>query len=185
MNIELLLKESEKKLFSRAVVLTRNKEDAYDLLQITMEKIFKFQSSLDNDSRFLPWAYTIMRNSFYDNIKSKKNLPDHVPYEEYEDYDDPKATKLHSDEMSSMVDKKPSPEDSYVIKEKHDFTINLINQMKPMHRDMLNMFKDGYKYEEISNELNIKVGSVMSSLSRLREKISIEWELHINKGFKS
>ena len=87
--------------------------------------------------------------------------------------------------MSSMVDKKPSPEDSYVIKEKHDFTINLINQMKPMHRDMLNMFKDGYKYEEISNELNIKVGSVMSSLSRLREKISIEWELHINKGFKS
>ena len=73
MNIELLLKESEKKLFSRAVVLTRNKEDAYDLLQITMEKIFKFQSSLDNDSRFLPWAYTIMRNSFYDNIKSKKN----------------------------------------------------------------------------------------------------------------
>ena len=51
-----------------------------------------------------------------------------------------------------------------------------------MHRDMLNMFKDGFKYDEIAKELNIKTGTVMSTLSRLREKIAIEWELHINKG---
>ena len=38
MNIELLLKDNERKLFARAVVLTRNQEDAYDLLQTTMEK---------------------------------------------------------------------------------------------------------------------------------------------------
>lgn len=181
MNIELILKNNERILYSRAVVLTKSYEDAHDLLQVTMEKIFKSQSSLDDERNFLKWAYTIMKNTFYDNIRAKKNLPDSVPYEDYQDYDDPKMTKLHPDELSSMVEK-TTPEVSYVINEKYNFTINIINKMKPMHRDMLNMFKDGFKYDEIAKELNIKTGTVMSTLSRLREKIAIEWELHINKG---
>ena len=53
--------------------------------------------------------------------------------------------------------------------------------MKPIHRDMLNMHINGSKYEEIAKALNIKVGSVMSTLSRLREKIALEWDHHIKK----
>lgn len=181
MNIELILKNNERILYSRAVVLTKSYEDAHDLLQVTMEKIFKAQSSLDDEDNFLKWAYTIMKNAFYDDIRSKKNLPESVPFEDFQDYKDSKTTKLHPDEMSSIVNK-TTPEDSYVINEKLNFTLNIINSMKPMHRDMINMFKDGYKYDEIAKELNIKIGTVMSTLSRLREKIAIEWELHINKG---
>ena len=53
--------------------------------------------------------------------------------------------------------------------------------MKPIHRDMLNMHMNGSKYEEIAEELDIKVGTVMSTLSRLREKIATEWDQHIKK----
>ena len=78
-----------------------------------------------------------------------------------------------------------TPEDSYVINENLSFMMNIINQMKPIHRDMINLFMQGSKYEEISKLLNLKIGTVMSTLSRLREKIAIEWELHVNKGSKS
>ena len=57
--------------------------------------------------------------------------------------------------------------------------------MKPVHRDIMNMHMNGSKYEEIADELGIKVGSVMSTLSRLREKIALEWELHIKKDLSS
>ena len=53
MNIELILKNNERILYSRAVVLTKSYEDAHDLLQVTMEKIFKAQSSLDDERNFL------------------------------------------------------------------------------------------------------------------------------------
>ena len=78
-----------------------------------------------------------------------------------------------------------TPEDSYVINEKFEFTMKIISQMKPIHRDMINLFMQGNKYEEISKLLNLKIGTVMSTLSRLREKIAIEWELHVNKGSKA
>tara|TARA_B100001057_G_C22531608_1_gene826007 strand:+ start:258 stop:818 length:561 start_codon:yes stop_codon:yes gene_type:complete len=186
MNTEQLLKDNERKLFARAVVLTRNQEDAYDLLQTTMEKIFKAQLSLDNENNFLPWAYTIMRNAFYDNMRSRQGIPDQVPFEDYTDPDDSTKVKVKitPEEQGSMANKY-TPEDSYVINEKFEFTMKIISQMKPIHRDMINLFMQGNKYEEISKLLNLKIGTVMSTLSRLREKIAIEWELHVNKGSKA
>ena len=41
------------------------------------------------------------------------------------------------------------------------------------------MKKNGSSYEEIANELNIKIGTVMSNLSRIKEFISSEWERHL------
>ena len=93
MNIEQLLKDNERKLFARAVVLTRNQEDAYDLLQTTMEKIFKAQSSLDNENNFLPWAYTIMRNAFYVNA-FKTGYTRSSTFENFSDADDPNIVKI-------------------------------------------------------------------------------------------
>ena len=90
------------------------------------------------------------------------------------------SDKYHTDEISSLKND-INPEVSYVIREKLQFTLNLISQMKPIHRDMLNMHMNGSKYEEIAKELDIKVGTVMSTLSRLREKIATEWDQHIKK----
>ena len=53
MNIEQLIKDNEKKLYARAFILMRkNKDDAYDLLQMSLEKVFKSSSSLEDPSKF-------------------------------------------------------------------------------------------------------------------------------------
>lgn len=183
MNIEQLIKDHEKKLFARAFILMRNTEDAYDLLQMTLEKIFKSYEGLDQSNSFLPWSYTIMRNTFIDHYRSQKNTPNHLSIHDFENHDE-EGDKFHSDEISGLVND-ANPEESYVIREKLQFTLNIISQMKPVHRDIMNMHMNGSKYEEIADELGIKVGSVMSTLSRLREKIALEWELHIKKDLSS
>jgi len=180
MNIEQLIKDNEKKLFARAFILMRkNKDDAYDLLQMSLEKIFKSSSSLEDPSKFLPWSYTIMRNTYIDYYRSQKNSPNQLSIDDIENFDED-SDKYHADEISSLKND-INPEVSYVIREKLQFTLNLISQMKPIHRDMLNMHMNGSKYEEIAEELDIKVGTVMSTLSRLREKIATEWDQHIKK----
>jgi RNA polymerase sigma-70 factor (ECF subfamily) len=180
MNIKQLIKNNEKKLYARAFILMRrNEDDAWDLFQMTLEKIFKSFSLLDDTTKFLPWSYTIMRNTYIDYYRSQKNTPLQLSIDDIENFDDD-GDRYHADEINSLKNDF-NPEVSYVIREKLDFTLNLVSQMKPIHRDILNMHMNGSKYDEIAEELNIKVGSVMSSLSRLREKIAVEWDQHIKK----
>ncbi len=180
MDFKQLVKENEKKLYARAFILMgRNEDDAWDLYQMSYEKIYKSLHSLEDQSKFLPWAYTIMRNTYIDYYRSQKNSPNQLSIDDIENFDED-SDKYHADEISSLKND-INPEVSYVIREKLQFTLNLISQMKPIHRDMLNMHMNGSKYEEIAKELDIKVGTVMSTLSRLREKIAIEWDQHIKK----
>jgi RNA polymerase sigma-70 factor (ECF subfamily) len=180
MDFKQLVKENEKKLYARAFILMgRNEDDAWDLYQMSYEKIYKSLHSLEDQSKFLPWAYTIMRNTYIDYYRSQKNSPNQLSIDNIENFDED-SDKYHADEISSLKND-INPEVSYVIREKLQFTLNLISQMKPIHRDMLNMHMNGSKYEEIAKELDIKVGTVMSTLSRLREKIAIEWDQHIKK----
>ena len=62
----------------------------------------------------------------------------------------------------------------------NSFSIKRIgNRRMFQQRDIINMKRNGSSYEEIANELNIKIGTVMSNLSRIKEFISIEWERHL------
>ena len=172
------LKGQRSKLLARAMTLTLNRSEAEDLVQITMEKIFKNISKLDEIQNFLPWSYTILRNSFIDIHRSKKNinLKSMSDLENYEENDE----KFSKDDIKSVTSHL-SQENDLIIREKVEFTMNLIANLKPHQRDIINMKRNGSSYEEIARTLNLKMGTVMSSLSRIREHISDEWEKHINK----
>tara|TARA_B110000261_G_C13061335_1_gene348305 strand:- start:713 stop:1258 length:546 start_codon:yes stop_codon:yes gene_type:complete len=175
-NIDQLLRENEKKLYARAFILTRNEADARDLLQITMEKCFKAIEQLDNYERFLPWAYTILRNSFIDLGRSKKgkefkSLSDLDNFEE-------NSKGFSKNELNELSDKS-TPYDNSVIQEKFRFTMQAILELKPIQRDILNLISTGASYDEIAKELDMKKGTVMSTLCRAREIISNMWEKHL------
>ena len=81
--------------------MRKNKDDAYDLLQMSLEKIFKSSSSLEDPSKFLPWSYTIMRNTYIDYYRSQKNSPNQLSIDDIENYDED-SDKYHADEISSL-----------------------------------------------------------------------------------
>ena len=177
-NIKKLYEKHKNRLMARAMTLTLNRSDAEDLVQITMEKIIKNIQKLDHEENFVPWAYTILRNSFIDTQRSKKNT-NFKSMSDLESFNE-SSEKFSKDDINSVTSRL-SQEDDYIIKEKVEFTLNLISKLKPQQRDIINMKMNGSSYEDISKNLNVKIGTVMSSLSRIREYISDEWEKHINK----
>lgn len=61
------------KLFGYLLRLTRDRERAEDLLQITFSKVHRARSSYLSGAPFTPWVFAIARRSFYDEQRSSKN----------------------------------------------------------------------------------------------------------------
>lgn len=84
-------------------------EDAEDVRQEVLLKIFKGASHLDDETRFGPWVYSVARNAVIDRLRSRK-LPlsslDDVP--EPPESDEPDARPLLTC-VAPFVARLPSP----------------------------------------------------------------------------
>ena len=70
-----LIKHISKKLMGYAMVLTTNNEDdAWDLIQITIEKLLKNEDKLIASDQPMAYAKRIMYNSFVDIYRKEKRL---------------------------------------------------------------------------------------------------------------
>ena len=67
---QLFSQDIKQKLWYRALALTKNEEDAKDLLQDTFLRAIEKKGSFDG-KHMDRWLYTIMRNIFYDNFRKK------------------------------------------------------------------------------------------------------------------
>ena len=64
------LMDIQSNLFSFAMKLTSNYDDAHDLLQDTTCKALVNEEKYVDDSNFKSWVFTIMRNIFYQQLSS-------------------------------------------------------------------------------------------------------------------
>lgn len=68
-----LYRQLSPKLFGYLLRLTRNRERAEDLLQITFTKIHRARASYLRGAPLLPWVLAIARRSFYDERRAAKS----------------------------------------------------------------------------------------------------------------
>ena len=70
-----LLSSITKKLMSYALMLTsNNKDDAWDLIQSTIEKLLKNKEILQASNQPVAYAKRILKNNFIDNYRKKKRM---------------------------------------------------------------------------------------------------------------
>ena len=70
-----LIKHISNKLMGYAMLLTKsNEDDAWDLIQITIEKLLKNEDKLIASDQPMAYAKRIMYNSFVDNYRKEKRL---------------------------------------------------------------------------------------------------------------
>ena len=62
----------QSELFRFAFKLTADREEANDLLQETSLKALDNEEKFTPDTNFKGWMYTIMRNAFINNCRTKK-----------------------------------------------------------------------------------------------------------------
>lgn len=152
------LVELETHLRYYALSLTQNKEQANDLVQETFLKALVYSNKFAADTNLKAWLYTIMKNTFINEYRKAQKM---------------KNTMTDSNKEFFMNLSKdvayPSPESFYSSNEIE----NNILKLDEEYRVPFKMFLDGYKYKEISNHLNLPLGTVKSRIFFTRKKLSV------------
>lgn len=172
-----LIKLNESRLKQHALNLTKNKDDAEDLYQDTLIKIFINIDKLTEERLFCNWAMRIMHNVFLDKIRLKGRRPMTISFEELSEYNGVEV---------DFVDKSVDIESEFMIKVIEDMNShqirNMISTLNPRLRETVSMSTyatsnpfdidnsqpEGMHYKEIGAATNLDAGTVRSRLHRAR-----------------
>lgn len=143
-------------LLNFAFMLTSNRDDAYDLLQDTTLKALDNADKYAENTNFKGWVFTIMRNIFINNYRRVARTATIIDRTE-------DLYHLNICQDSALA----SPEGSFQVQE-----INkAINSLPDEYRVPFSMHVAGYKYDEISKEMNLPLGTVKSRIFFTRKKL--------------
>lgn len=70
-----LVEEHHEPLYRHALILTRNRDEAKDLLQDVFVCAFRFYDKFEQGTNFGAWLYRILKNQFINQYRVKQRLP--------------------------------------------------------------------------------------------------------------
>ena len=152
-------------LYGGALRMTRNPQDAEDLVQETYLKAYKNFDSFTPGTNLKAWLYRIMTNTYINSYRKKQRRPLETSADEVTDYQlysssSHDSTGLESAEVEAL---KAMPNSR--ISE----ALNALNEdyrMVVYYADV-----EGLAYKEIAEVLDIPMGTVMSRLHRGRKQL--------------
>lgn len=151
-------------LYSFALRLTRNKEDAKDLMQETAMRAYRYRQKFTVGTNFKSWCSTIMRNTFINQYRKKK-LRRNV--------NEPIESFLFAVENKNVV-----PNQGEINIRMTEYK-KIFDEISDIYSIPFLMFFRGYEYKEIAKNLDIPIGTVKSRIFLARKKL----KERINKRF--
>lgn len=148
--------EERKNLEYFSFSLTKDKEEAEDLVQDTLLKALTHRDSFDESTNIKAWLFTIMKNTFINNYRRKKRSE-----ELYRQTDSQALSGTYTTIITEIADHEARYKD--ILKE--------IAVLPKEQRIPFNMINQGYKYQEIANMFNISIGTVKSRIFLARKKL--------------
>jgi RNA polymerase sigma-70 factor (ECF subfamily) len=145
-------------LYNFAHWMTRNREEAEDLVQETYAKALKGFASFRLGTNFRAWMYRILRNTFLTSRTGLK-VTMTVPLDAEEDR--PELAVEHD-----------TPETLLFERMNHEVLQGAIDDLPEYFREILLLCEvEEMSYQEISETLSVPIGTVMSRLSRARRTL--------------
>ncbi len=160
---ETLVVEYEKNVYAITQRMTGNAEDAADMTQETFIKAYNSLSSFRGDSKFSVWLYRIATNVCLDFLRSRSRKP--TVSLSMED-DDGEEMQL------DIADESQSPEMLLERGLTRDAVRRGLNALPPDYKQILLLREiQGLSYDEISDVLDLEVGTVKSRIFRARKRL--------------
>jgi RNA polymerase sigma-70 factor, ECF subfamily len=147
-------------LYAYAMVLSRNPEEASDLVQETYFRALKAKERLRPGSTLKSWLHTILRNIWLNQLRHERAAPKIVDLDSHENL---------SDVLPAYTD---DPHDVYVRRMERGRVRAAIDQLPVEFREILILREyEELSYQEIALLLNCPTGTVMSRLARARSRL--------------
>jgi RNA polymerase sigma-70 factor (ECF subfamily) len=146
-------------LFGFAMVLTRNRMEAEDLVQETYLRATRAFGRLLPDTNLKAWLFAIMRNIRLNQLRAAGARPEFIA--------------IDAEEEADLLD--PATDDPYVIlvREMERETVRSAIERLPDHYREVVVLRDleGFSYQQIATMLQCPAGTVMSRLGRARKQL--------------
>jgi RNA polymerase sigma-70 factor (ECF subfamily) len=156
-------------LHSFAYNLTKNMEDAKDLYQETAYRALFNRDKFQPGTNFKAWMFTIMKNIFINNYRKKVKANTILDTTDNQYY-------LNSGSHATSN----AAEGGILLKELNI----LVESLDDSIRIPFLMHFEGFKYQEIADELELPLGTVKSRIffarKELKEKILSNYGFHPN-----
>jgi RNA polymerase sigma-70 factor, ECF subfamily len=164
---ELLVRRNKEKIFSLAQRLTRNREDAEDVVQQSFQKAFIHLNRFEGESLFSTWLTRIAINEALMLLRRKRGSRE-VPIESNMEGE----TALPLD----FPDSGPNPEDRCLQREQERMLCAAVNELKPGLRKAIELREFGeLSTRETAQVMGLSVAAVKARLFHgrrgLRERL--------------
>ena len=152
-------------LQSFAYNLTKNQEDAKDLFQETAFRALTNRDKFNPGTNFKAWSFTIMKNIFINNYRKKVKANTIMDSTDNMYFINSGSTTISNGAESSML---------------MDELTGMIESLDDSIRIPFLMHYQGFKYQEIADELNLPLGTVKSRIffarKELKELIGVNYK---------
>ena len=157
----MLVERYRDKLFYHALYILKDSEEALDVAQEVFIRAYKEPRSFEPDFKIKAWMVRVCTNLCYNIVRDKKRRSNIL-----ENLGRQKGNEKARDAM-----------DHTVTREVSERMAEALDQLSLAHKTILLLkYWDDLSYLEISEVLEIKLGTVMSRLSRAKEKLAIALE---------
>ncbi len=151
-------------LYNMAFRLTRNAEDAEDLIQETYLKAYKHYDKFEAGTNLKAWLFRIMKNTFINGYRKRQSQPPQSAFSEIED------------SFESLVEANDgqvkNPEQEFLAKVLDEDVQLAIDALREDYRMVILLVDlEGFSYKEAASILEVPVGTVMSRLYRGRRML--------------
>jgi RNA polymerase sigma-70 factor (ECF subfamily) len=144
--------------------MVSSKEDAEDLMIETFEKAFRKIKTYNSSYAFSTWLFRIATNHGIDYMRAAKKQPQSVHIENKLEFE-------HGiSKLTEITEEDPNPEEEIINNQNKVALKNIIKKLTPDYRNILIMrYFEELSYNEISEKLDLPVGTVKARLFRSRE----------------
>lgn len=163
---EKLVEAYQRKVYNIAFRMIGSPDDAYDLAQEVLIRIYKSIGGFKEQSSFSTWVYRITTNVCLDEIRKRK-LKRTVSLDQ--------DIKLDDSEVKREIESDDPPPDELAAKKEIKRTVTeAIGLLNEEHRTVI-VLRDiqGFSYEEIAKIINCPEGTVKSRINRARQALKI------------
>lgn len=151
-------------LYSFAVRLCRDREDARDIVQETFMRAFRFFDQFEAGTNCKAWLFRILKNTYINKYRRDNREPDKIEYDVVEEFyesirsDYADTSNLEEKLFSTMLD--------------DEVTAALDSLPEDFRTAILLCDVEEFTYEEIAAFLDCPIGTVRSRLHRARSMLA-------------
>ncbi|MDO5662474.1 MAG: sigma-70 family RNA polymerase sigma factor [Brachybacterium sp.] len=152
-------------LYGGALRMTRNPQDAEDLVQETFVKALRARDRFTPGTNMRAWLYRIMTNTYISDYRAKQRRPRESWSEDIEDW---QLAEVESHTSRGLR----SAETEALDKLPEDAVKEALAELRDDYRMAVYLADvEGFAYKEIADIMDTPIGTVMSRLHRGRRQL--------------